>query len=128
MKRVYFLNLLLVLFIAFSLTGCKKTYKYSPKTKEELKELVDNESISLGDINTSKITDMSGLFKESTRGNYTGIENWDVSNVTDMSAMFYGATKFNGDISSWNVSKVKNMKDMFYNSPLSNNPPAWYKE
>ena len=48
MKKNYVLNLLLVLFIAFSLAGCKKTYK--PETKEELKVLVDNESISLGDI------------------------------------------------------------------------------
>ena len=38
MKRVYFLNLFLVLFIAFSLAGCKKTYK--PETKEELKEVI----------------------------------------------------------------------------------------
>ena len=97
MKKNYVLNLLLVLFIAFSLAGCKKTYK--PETKEELKVLVDNESISLGDINTSKITDMSGLFYESQRDNYTGIESWDVSNVTDMSKMFEYARSFNQDIS-----------------------------
>ena len=59
MKRVYFLNVLLVLLIVFTMAGCKKTYKYNPETKEELKTLVDNENISLGDINTSKITDMS---------------------------------------------------------------------
>ena len=47
MKRIYFLNVLLVLLIVFSISGCKKTYKYNPETKEELIALVDNESISL---------------------------------------------------------------------------------
>ena len=58
MKNIYFLNILLVLFLIFSITGCKKQYKYSPVTKEELQVLVDNESSYLGDIDRSKITDM----------------------------------------------------------------------
>ena len=125
MRRVYLLNVLLVLLIILSLTGCKSKYKYNPETKEELKTLVDNENISLGDINTSKITDMSGLFYESQRDNFTGIENWDVSNVDNMSCMFLYARKFNGDISSWNVSNVKNMQGMFafasnFNQDISN--------
>ena len=36
--------------------------KYKPKTKDELVELVDNLEISLGDIDTSLIYDMSYLF------------------------------------------------------------------
>ena len=36
--------------------------KYKPQTKEELKKLVEDESIYLGDIDTSLITDMSNLF------------------------------------------------------------------
>ncbi|HEG5033987.1 TPA: BspA family leucine-rich repeat surface protein, partial [Campylobacter coli] len=39
-----------------------KKYKYTPKTKEELQALVEDESIYLGDIDTSEITDMSYLF------------------------------------------------------------------
>lgn len=35
---------------------------YSPKNKEELQRLVDDLSINLGEIDTSKITDMSELF------------------------------------------------------------------
>ena len=119
-KKVYFLNVFLVLLIILSLAGCKKTYK--PETKEELKVLVDNKSISLGDINTSKITDMSGLFYESQRDNYTGIESWDVSNVTDMSKMFEYARSFNQDISRWDVSNVKNMRKMFYGAKSFNQP------
>ena len=37
--------------------------KYSPKTKRELQELIKDESIYLGDIDTSNITDMSSLFE-----------------------------------------------------------------
>ena len=42
-------------------------YKYQPKTKGELKALCDDETIHLGDIDTSLITDMSELFKGSSR-------------------------------------------------------------
>ena len=37
-------------------------YKYKPKDKEELKKLVEDNNIYLGDIDTSLITDMSHLF------------------------------------------------------------------
>lgn len=124
-KRVYLLNILLVLFIAFSLAGCKKTYKYNPETKEELKALVDNKSISLDDIDTSKITDMSEWFIESTRDNFTGIDNWDVSNVTNMSAMFVSASKFNQNIGNWEVSNVKDMSFMFSASIFNQDISRW---
>ena len=105
-------------------------YNYHPKTRDELKELVDklvkergNEA-DLNDIDTSKITDMSYMFYDSK---FNGdISNWDVSNVKDMSFMFYGSP-FNGDISKWDVSNVEYMRSMFYKSPLEKNPPKWYK-
>lgn len=79
--------------------------KYKPETKDDLKELVDDLSINLGDIDTSLITDMRGLFSNTARTDFSGIENWDVSNVTDMSVMFLEAKNFNQDISSWDESK-----------------------
>ena len=109
-------------------------YEYHPKTKDELKELVDKlieergNNANLNDIDTSEITDMYELFFDS---NFTGdISEWDVRNVKDMSYMFHSSkfTGENGDISKWDVSNVKNMTDMFFNSPLENNPPKWYKE
>ena len=126
--------------------------KFQPKTKEELKELVDNLEINLGDIDTSLITDMSDLFNSTDRKDFSGIENWDVSKVTNMSSMFDDAKFFNMDISqwdvrqvtdmshmfifaktfnkslnNWNVSNVENMSYMFFGSPLEKNPPKWYK-
>ena len=38
---------------------------YTPKTYDELKALVENNDINLGAIDTSKITDMTALFKDS---------------------------------------------------------------
>ena len=96
-------------------------YNYQPKTKNELKELIDKliekrgNDADLNDIDTSKITDMHYLFVNSEfNGN---ISEWDVSNVEDMSYMFK-ESYFNGDISEWDVSNVKDMNHMFYGSSL----------
>ena len=102
---------------------------FSPNTKDELKTAVDlycdNELVALkqyGIINTwdtSKITDMSGLFKDKEDFNYD-ISNWNVSNVINMSHMFSYAESFNQDISLWNVSNVKDMYSMFERTELFN--------
>ena len=88
--------------------------KFYPKTKEELKALCKDESIYLGDIDTSLITDMSYLFAHSARKDFRGIETWDTSNVTDMSYMFCLAEKFNQPIGTWDTSNVENMRWMFF--------------
>lgn len=59
----------------------KTMEKYFPKTNEELKILVQDESIYLGDIDVSKITDMSWLFYCSKRKDFSGIQKWDTSKV-----------------------------------------------
>ena len=70
-----------------------KNYKYFPKSKEELREIIEKRikdegnKVDLNDIDVSNITDMSSLFKDT---NFSGnVSNWDVSNVTNMYAMFY---------------------------------------
>ena len=106
----------------------KRKFKYHPETKEELLKLCRDESVYLGDIDTSKITDMSELFS----GNYeigysrdfSGIESWNVSNVTDMSGMFLHSD-FNQDISSWDVSNVTDMSYMFLHSDFNQDISSW---
>ena len=51
----------------------KRKFKYQPVTKEELLKLCRDKSIYLGDIDTSKITDMSGLFKDTLGRDFSGM-------------------------------------------------------
>ncbi len=99
-------------------------YKYTPKTRQELKTLVNNLDIYLGDIDTQYITDMSHLFYNSKRenSNFSGIELWNTSNVINMDYMFANTLYFNKDISSWDVSSVESMKSMFWGAESFNQP------
>ena len=127
----------------------KRKFKYHPKTKEELLKLCRDESVYLGDIDTSKITDMSNLFEEIHGRDFSGIElwnvsnvknmeamfqnsdfnqnicSWDVSNVTNMCTMFACLVEFNQDISAWDVSNVKDMNSMFAYSSFNRDINSW---
>lgn len=64
--------------------------KYSPKTKDELIGLINDESVNLGDIDTSAITDMSWIFCGCEREDFSSIEKWDTSNVENIDNTFVG--------------------------------------
>ena len=103
----------------------KKPRKYQPTSPSELVSLVQNQSIKLSQIDTSKIKDMGYLFAcneafLSCREDFRGIEDWDTSRVVDMQSMFEGNEFFNADISDWNVSKVRNISKMFHNAKKFN--------
>ena len=100
------------------LTALSKKYNYFPKTKEELKALVDRlieergDEADLNDIYTGYVTDMSGLF--ANRKHFNGdVSGWDVNKVVNMESMFEYCYDFNQDISRWDVSNVENMSSMF---------------
>ena len=110
-------------FLDFIILDIKRMMKFHPKNKAELKKLIENQEINLGDIDTSAITDMSKLFYDSRRKDFSGIENWDVSSVTDMSGMFAYCYDFNQPLNNWDVSSVTGMHEMFdgcenFNQPL----------
>lgn len=99
--------------------------KHQPKTKKELKDLIDDLSIKLWEIDTSLITDMKNLFSYSKRidkSDFEGVQYWDVSNVTDMTSMFGFCKNFDQPLNNWNVSNVKNMSGMFFNCYVFNRP------
>ena len=106
----------------------KIPYNYHPKTKEELKDIINQKIESRGnecdlnDIDTSNITDMSNLFAFSK---FNGdISRWNVSKVTNMEGMLAKST-FTGDISNWIVSNVTNMKYMFMHSTFDGDISNW---
>ena len=71
----------------------KSSYNYFPKSKEELQDLLKQ------------------LIKE--RGNEGDFNDIDTSEITDMSGLFKNMKKFNGDISKWDVSKVNTKDNIF---------------
>ena len=99
----------------------KIAYNYHPKTKDELKDIInkriesEGNDCNLNDIDTFNITDMSYLFKYT---DFNGdISKWNVSNVTNMRSMF-DRSKFNSDISNWDVSNVIHKSYIFDNCPI----------
>lgn len=98
--------------------------KYSPKTKMRLEELVEDNSVYLGDIDTSNITDMEGLFCYSKRVDFSGIEKWDTSKVKTMECMFQDSY-FNHNINDWDVSNVEDMGVMFESTPFNQPLDKW---
>lgn len=99
--------------------------KYSPKTRRELSKLVDDESVNLGDIDTSAIDDMSELFQYSKRKDFSGIEKWNTSNVTSMRDMFNCTEHFNHNINDWDVSNVADMSFIFAETPFNQPLDKW---
>ena len=99
-----------------------------PKTKQELKDLIEFEIKTSGNrcdlnhIDVSLMTDFSWLFRQSE---FNGdISMWDVSRAKSMGGMF-DDSKFNGDISGWNVSGVKSMGGMFDDSKFNGDISRW---
>lgn len=131
------------------------TRKYHPHTRDELRELVRNSAIQLGEIDISKVTDLTRLFavpsgttttsapeqassqaSESAtatssvtpfgpRTDFTGLDTWDVSHVTSMREMFTGCSTFNEDLRAWDVSRVTDMSGMFTGCTSFNQPLVW---
>ena len=64
--------------------------------------------------NTSRVTNMTGLFSICLELTSLDLNNFDTSNVTSMWAMFQKCSKLTSlDLSSFNTSKVTNMTNMF---------------
>ena len=73
-------------------------------------------SIDLSKADTSKVTDMAGMFYFCSRLTKLDLSNFDTSNVTDMSLMFGNLQILTTlDISSFDTSNVTSMSNMFNN-------------
>ena len=65
-------------------------------------------------LNTSEVTNMSGMFEGCTALTTFMPKGWNTGKVTDMSSMFKGCTALTDvDMSSLNTAQVANMSSMF---------------
>ena len=100
------------------ITSITKSVHIRPKTKDELKRLVDAEierqgpDADLNFIDVSDITSMYMLFCDTGVRNIK-IDEWNVSNVTDMAGMFMDCPELSADLSGWDTSNVTDMRSTF---------------
>ena len=77
-------------------------------------------TIDAGKIDTSKVTNMAGMFDGLSNLTTLDIGGWDTSKVTSMFIMFQGTNNLKMlDIGGWNTSNVTNMSGMFNSSGLT---------
>ena len=106
------------------ITPTTKSVHIRPKTKDELKRLIDAEitrqgpDADLNFIDTSLITSMYMLFCDTGIRNIK-IDQWDVSNVEDMAGMFMDCPGFNCDLSTWNTSSLVDTRSMLMAAVIS---------
>ena len=71
-------------------------------------------NIDLSNWNTSKVTNMGGMFLNCSQLTQLGVSNWDISKVTKMGGMFNGCDKLISlDLSNWDTSSVTDMTTIF---------------
>lgn len=71
--------------------------------------------LNLDNINTSNVTDMSGMFSGCSGLTLLDVSNFDTAKVTTMCDMFSSCTRLTSlDLSNFDTSKVTDMAFMFY--------------
>ena len=70
------------------------------------------------EMDTSKVTNMAGMFSNSMSLTSLNLSNFDTSKVTNMDSMFYSCSKLTSlDIRNFDFTKVTSYSAMFYNIP-----------
>ena len=83
--------------------------------------VINRKSIDLSALDTSEVTNMSGMFRDCSSLTSLDVSNFDTSNVTDMSSMFAECSSLTSlDLSKFDTSNVVDMSFMFYNIGLTN--------
>ena len=72
-------------------------------------------SLDVSSFDTSKVTNMELMFCNCSNLTSLDVSSFDTSTVTDMVSMFYNCSNLTSlDVSNFNTSNVTNMREMFY--------------
>ncbi|MGV8086373.1 MAG: BspA family leucine-rich repeat surface protein [Candidatus Woesearchaeota archaeon] len=80
--------------------------------------------LATDELNLSGTTNFANMFYGASLFN-GDISSLDTSEVTDMQGMFYGTESFNQSIGNWDTSNVINMDSMFSGSLFNQNINSW---
>ena len=114
-------NILSQLFDGFrALEGINELGNLNTSKVEDMSSMFGNCSalttLDLSGWSTSKVTQMQYMFYECSGLTSLNVSGWNTSSVKDMTAIFYGCSKLElPDVSGWDTSSVTNMMDMFAN-------------
>ncbi len=85
---------------------------YAGFSEQKIKNILE---LDLSSFDTSKVTDMGGMFFSMTNLTTLNLSNFDTSKVTNMGSMFYGISNLTTlNLSNFNTSQVTIMGGMFY--------------
>ena len=88
-------------------------------TASPYEQSITADPIDLSGFNTSKVTNMQGMFSGS-HFPFIDIRHFDTSNVTNMESMFADLHKVTSlDLSGLNVKKVNNIRNIFFSNSNS---------
>ena len=73
-------------------------------------------TLDLSSFDTSNVTNMNFMFRNSDATEIKGLNRFNTSKVTDMFYMFYNSKATTLDLSSFDTSNVTDMGSMFYYS------------
>ena len=89
---------------------------YLPENSSGIFSLQYMENIALNNFDTSRVTDMSGMFYGNRGLSDIDVTGFDTSRVQTMSNMFYGCENLKDiDLSGFETSNVRDMSGMFGN-------------
>ena len=81
------------------------------------KNLVKIKNLDVSNFDLSNVVNIKGMFQNMASLESLNVSNWNTSNVEDMSGVFNNTHKLkNLDVSNWNTSKVINMMGTFLNA------------
>lgn len=84
---------------------------FSEPSEQKIKNIL---KLDLSKFDTSKVTNMAGMFYSVSTLNTLNLSNFDTSQVTDMNHMFYNMSNLTTiNLSSFDTSKVTNMGYIF---------------